>query len=212
MTFSLPPIETLTPSCYDEVEFREGEYMKVGYARISTDSQTHDAQIAALKAAGCERIFTEVASGSRKDRPVLAEVMTYLRPNSDDTLVVYKLDRVARSLPHLIEIMDHLKANGIEFQSVTEAIDTTTPGGRLLFHVVAAIAEFERDLIRERTHAGLKAAREKGRVGGRPRQMTQEKIMAAKELLTNGTAVRDVAEAMGVSVPTLYRWLPASAR
>ncbi|MCG7493303.1 recombinase family protein [Thalassobius sp. Cn5-15] len=186
--------------------------MKVGYARISTDSQTHDAQIAALKAAGCERIFTEVASGSRKDRPVLAEVMTYLRPNSDDTLVVYKLDRVARSLPHLIEIMDHLKANGIEFQSVTEAIDTTTPGGRLLFHVVAAIAEFERDLIRERTHAGLKAAREKGRVGGRPRQMTQEKIMAAKELLTNGTAVRDVAEAMGVSVPTLYRWLPASAR
>jgi DNA invertase Pin-like site-specific DNA recombinase len=108
--------------------------------------------------------------------------------------------------------MDHLKANGIEFQSVTEAIDTNTPGGRLLFHVVAAIAEFERDLIRERTQAGLKAARQKGRVGGRPRQMTQEKVMAAKELLTNGTAVRDVAEAMGVSVPTLYRWLPASVR
>lgn len=186
--------------------------MKVGYARISTESQTHDAQIAALKAAGCVRIFTEVASGARKDRPVLAEVMAFLRPNSDDTLVVFKLDRVARSLPHLIEIMDQLKANGIEFQSVTEAIDTNTPGGRLLFHVVAAIAEFERDLIRERTQAGLKAAREKGRVGGRPRQMTQEKVMAAKELLNNGSAVRDVAEAMGVSVPTLYRWLPASAR
>jgi DNA invertase Pin-like site-specific DNA recombinase len=186
--------------------------MKVGYARISTDTQTHDAQITALKAAGCERIFTEVASGARKDRPVLAEVMAYLRPNSNDTLVVYKLDRVARSLPHLIEIMDQLKSDGVEFQSVTEAIDTNTPGGRLLFHVVAAISEFERDLIRERPQAGLKAAREKGRVGGRPRQMTQEKVMAAKELLANGTAVRDVAEAVGVSVPTLYRWLPASAR
>lgn len=110
----------------------------------------------------------------------MAEVMGYLRPNSEDTLVVYKLDRVARSLPHFIEIMDHLKAHGIEFQSVTEAIDTNAPGGRLLFHVVAAIAEFERDFISERTQAGLKAARAKGRVGGRPRQMTEEKISAVR--------------------------------
>lgn len=100
--------------------------MKIGYARISTDTQTHDAQIAALKAAGCEKIFTEVASGAKRDRPVLAEAMDYLRPDAQDTLVVYKLDRVARSLPHLIEIMECLKANGIEFQSVTEAIDTNT--------------------------------------------------------------------------------------
>lgn len=186
--------------------------MKVGYARVSTDTQTHDAQIAALKAAGCERIFTETASGARKDRPVLAEAMNYLRPNSDDTLVVYKLDRVARSLPHLIEIMDRLKANNIEFQSLTEAIDTNTPGGRLLFHVVAAIAEFERDLVRERTQAGLKAAKAKGRVGGRPRQMTDDKIAAVRELLASGVAVKDAAAAEGVSVPTLYRWLPGSSR
>lgn len=186
--------------------------MKVGYARVSTDAQTHDAQIAALKAAGCERVFTETASGAKKDRPVLAEAMNYLRPSSDDTLVVYKLDRVARSLPHLIEIMDRLKVNNIEFQSITEAIDTNTPGGRLLFHVVAAIAEFERDLIRERTQAGLKAARAKGRIGGRPRQMTDDKIAAVRELLASGVAVKDAAAAVGVSVPTLYRWLPGSSR
>ncbi|EBA14053.1 recombinase family protein [Roseobacter sp. CCS2] len=186
--------------------------MKVGYARISTDTQTHDAQIVALKAAGCSKIFTETASGARRDRPVLAEAMDYLRTDAGDTLVVYKLDRVARSLPHLIEIMDNLKERGIEFQSVTEAIDTNTSSGRLMFHVVAAIAEFERDLIRERTQAGLNAARAKGRIGGRPRRMTQEKIAAVRELLASGTAVKDAAAAVGVSVPTLYRWLPGSSR
>ena len=186
--------------------------MKVGYARISTDTQSHDGQVAALRAAGCERIFTETASGAKRDRPILSEVMDFLRPNAGDTLVVYKLDRVARSLPHLIEIMNNLKESGIEFQSVTEAIDTNTPGGRLLFHVVAAIAEFERDLIRERTQAGLNAARAKGRTGGRPRRMTQEKIAAVRELLASGTAVKDAAAAVGVSVPTLYRWLPGSTR
>ena len=121
--------------------------MNVGYARISTDSQTHAAQIDALKAAGCEKIFTETASGAKKDRPVLAEVLEYLRPNSDDKLMVYKLDRVARSLPHLIQIMERLNRDGIEFQSLTEAIDTKTPGGRLLFHVMGAISAFERDLV-----------------------------------------------------------------
>jgi DNA invertase Pin-like site-specific DNA recombinase len=108
--------------------------------------------------------------------------------------------------------MECLKTDGIEFQSLTEAIDTNTPGGRLLFHVVAAIAEFERDLIRERTQAGLKAARAKGRIGGRPRRMTDDKINAVRELLATGTPVKDAAEAVGVSVPTLYRWLPGSAR
>ncbi len=186
--------------------------MNIGYARISTDTQTHDAQLAALKAAGCEKIFTETASGAKKDRPVLADTLAYLRPHSDDKLVVYKLDRVARSLPHLIEIMDQLNRDGIEFQSLSEAIDTKTPGGRLLFHVMGAISAFERDLIVERTQAGLRAARAKGRVGGRPKKMTEDKVAAVRELLANGTAVRDAAAAVGVSVPTLYRWLPGAQR
>jgi DNA invertase Pin-like site-specific DNA recombinase len=186
--------------------------MKIGYARISTDTQTHAAQIEALRSSGCEKIFTETASGAKKDRPVLAEVLAYLRPNSDDKLVVYKLDRVARSLPHLIEIMERLNKNGIEFQSVTEAIDTKTPGGRLLFHVMGAISAFERDLVIERTQAGLKAARAKGRIGGRPRRMTDDKINAVRELLAAGTPVKDAAAAVSVSVPTLYRWLPGAAR
>lgn len=186
--------------------------MNIGYARISTDTQVLDAQIAALEAAGCQKIFTEVASGAKKDRPVLAEVLSYLRPHADDKLVVYKLDRVARSLPHLIETMDHLDKHGIEFQSITEAIDTKTPGGRLLFHVMGAISAFERDLIIERTQAGLRAAREKGRVGGRPKKMTDDKANAARELLANGMPVRDAAAAVGVSVPTLYRWLPGASR
>ncbi|GFE64930.1 recombinase family protein [Litoreibacter roseus] len=186
--------------------------MNIGYARISTDNQVMDAQIAALKDAGCEKIFTETASGAKKDRPVLAEVLDYLRPHAEDKLVVFKLDRVARSLPHLIEIMDRLNQNGIEFQSLSEAIDTKTPGGRLLFHVMGAISAFERDLIIERTQAGLKAAREKGRVGGRPKKMTADKVNAVRELLANGIPVKDAAAAVGVSVPTLYRWLPGASR
>ncbi len=194
------------------MSFEKGDWMKVGYARVSTDGQTHDAQINALKAAGCDKIFVETASGAKKDRPVLAEVLEYLRPSADDKLVVYKLDRVARSLPHLIEIMERLNTNGIEFQSLTEAIDTKTPGGRLLFHVMGAISAFERDLVIERTQAGLKAARAKGRVGGRPRRMTEDKVNAVRELLSSGTPVKDAAAAVGVSVPTLYRWLPGASR
>lgn len=186
--------------------------MKIGYARVSTDGQTVDAQIEALKNAGCEKVFTEVASGAKKDRPVLKEVMAYLRSNSDDVLTVYKLDRVARSLPHLIEIMADLNAHAIGFQSLTEDINTSTPGGKLLFHIMGAISEFERDLIRERTQTGLKAARAKGRIGGRPRQMTEEKINAVRELLASGTPVKDAAAAVGVSVPTVYRWLPGASR
>lgn len=186
--------------------------MKIGYARISTDGQTVDAQIDALTSAGCEKIFTEVASGAKRDRPVLQEVMAYLRPTSQDVLTVYKLDRVARSLPHLIDIMNNLNEREIGFQSLTEDINTSTPGGKLLFHIMGAISEFERDLIRERTQAGLKAARAKGRIGGRPRRMTDDKINAVRELLAAGTPVKDAAAAVGVSVPTLYRWLPGAAR
>jgi len=183
--------------------------MNIGYARISTDGQSHAAQVAALETAGCVKIFTETASGAKKDRPVLADALAYLRPNSDDKLVVFKLDRVARSL---IEIMERLNKDGIEFQSLTEAIDTKTPGGRLLFHVLGAISAFERDLVIERTKSGLKAARAKGRIGGRPRRMTDDKINAVRELLASGTPVRDAAAAVGVSVPTLYRWLPGAGR
>nr|WP_224825404.1 recombinase family protein [Cognatishimia sp. MH4019] len=186
--------------------------MNIGYARISTDTQTHDAQISALKAAGCEKIFTETASGAKRDRPVLAEALKYLRSNSDDKLIVFKLDRVARSLPHLIDTMNDLNEREIGFQSLTEDINTSTPGGKLLFHILGAISEFERDLIRERTQAGLKAARAKGRIGGRPRQMTEDKINAVRELLATGTPVKDAAAAVGVSVPTLYRWLPGTSR
>lgn len=184
--------------------------MKIGYARVSTTEQSTDAQVAALETAGCGKVFVETASGAKSDRRVLTEVLDYLRPQ--DVFVVFKLDRVARSLPHLLEVMERLKANDIGFQSLTEEINTTTPGGKLLFHLMAAISEFERDLIRERTMHGLKAARAKGRVGGRPRRMTDDKIDAVRTLLENGTPVKDAAAAVGVSVPTLYRYLPGSAR
>jgi DNA invertase Pin-like site-specific DNA recombinase len=186
--------------------------MKIGYARVSTDGQAVDAQVEALKHAGCEEVFSEIASGAKKDRPILKEAMAYLRSSSDDVLIVYKLDRVARSLPHLIEIMADLNERKIGFQSLSEEINTSTPGGKLLFHVMGAISEFERDLIRERTRAGLNAARAKGRIGGRPRQMTDDKINAVRELLASGTPVKDAAAAVGVSVPTLYRWLPGASR
>ncbi len=184
--------------------------MKIGYARVSTQDQNLAAQLDALTQAECDRVYEETASGARSDRPVLAEVMRTLRDG--DTLVVSKLDRIARSLPHLLEIMETLNQTGAGFRSLTEEINTTTPGGRLVFHVMAAISEFERDLIRERTAAGLKAAKARGRIGGRPRKMTGEKIRAAEKLLSSGTPVRDVAEMLSVSVPTLYRWCPGSAR
>lgn len=182
--------------------------MKVGYARISTADQNLDLQRDALAKAGCERIFEDQASGSRADRPGLAEAIEFARKG--DVLVVWRLDRLGRSLPHLLDVVGGLAERGVGFRSLTESIDTTTSGGKLVFHVFGAIAEFERSLIRERTHAGLKAARARGRVGGRPRAMTAEKVAAARRLLRDGTPVRDVAQVVGVSLPTLYRWLPAS--
>ena len=182
--------------------------MKIGYARVSTNEQTVQAQVDALEAAGCERIFTEVASGANKTRPTLAEAIQYLRDG--DVLVCYKMDRVARSLPHLIEIMDGLNSRSIGFQSLTEDINTTTPSGKLIFHIFGAISEFERDLIRERTMSGLAAARRRGRIGGRPKAMTDQKRTAAMKLLWSGTPAKDVAETIGVSLPTLYRHCPAN--
>jgi len=183
--------------------------MKIGYARVSTEDQTVQAQVDALEAAGCDRIFTEVASGAKKDRPILNDAIQFLRDG--DVLVCYKLDRVARSLPHLIAIMDSLNERNIGFQSLTEDINTTTPSGKLIFHIFGAISEFERDLIKERTMSGLAAARRRGRIGGRPKAMTDQKKIAAIKLLSSGTPAKDVAETIGVSLPTLYRHCPAAA-
>ncbi|OQM77989.1 DNA-invertase hin [Rhodococcus sp. 66b] len=136
----------------------------LGYARVSTTDQNPELQQDALNAAGCFRIWTDKASGAKTDRPELAAVMDALRPG--DTLVVWRLDRLGRSLPHLIETVTQLEARGVAFKSLTEEINTTTPGGKLIFHIFGALAEFERNLIRERTMAGLSAARDRGRVGG----------------------------------------------
>ena len=184
--------------------------MKVGYARVSTGGQNLEGQLDALQAAGCERIFEETASGSRSDRPILSQALEFVR--AGDVLVTYRLDRIARSLPHLISVMDDLNQRGVEFHSLTENLDTSSSGGRLIFHIFGAISNFEVDLIRERTRTGLEAARKRGRIGGRPRRMTDDKIRAAKKLLADGTPVKEVANNLGVSVPTLFRWCPASER
>ncbi|MAS41709.1 MAG: DNA invertase [Rhodobacteraceae bacterium] len=179
--------------------------MLIGYARISTRDQSLDGQLDALHRAGCERVFSEVASGARDDRPVLQEALAYARPG--DVLVSLKLDRVARSLQHLTGLVADLNHRRVGLKSLTEEIDTSSPGGKLVFHIFGAIAEFERDLIRERTRVGLDAARKRGRVGGRPVKMTPAKLEAARKLLQSGTSVREIADSLGVSVPTVYRHL-----
>jgi DNA invertase Pin-like site-specific DNA recombinase len=141
----------------------------IGYARVSTSDQNLELQLDALKEAGCRRVFEETASGANKARPQLRDALDFLQPG--DTLVVWKLDRLARSLQQLIEVIEQLHKRGCGFKSLTEAIDTTTAGGRLIFHIFGALAEFERSIIRERTMAGLEAARTRGRRGGRPRLM-----------------------------------------
>ena len=179
--------------------------MRVGYARVSTTDQSPELQLEALRRAGCEKIHTEKASGAKADRVELARVLhDVLR--AGDTLVVWKLDRLARSLKMLIATAEDLEERGIGLVSLTENIDTTTPGGVLIFHVFGAIAQFERALIRERTTAGLDEARRRGRKGGRPAAFKDGDITAARALMKEGKLpVRDVAKRMGVSVATLYR-------
>lgn len=184
--------------------------MRIGYARVSTEDQNLELQTQALSKAGCERVFTDKMSGSRNDRPGLKEALSHLR--KDDTLVVWKLDRLGRGVKGLVDLVTDLEAQGVHFQSVTDQIDTSTPAGRFFFHVMASLAQMERELIVERTRAGLAAARRQGRVGGRKRLMTESKIEAARQLLTSGALPKDVAKNLGISIPTLYRWLPASAR
>ena len=184
--------------------------MLIGYARVSTQDQNLDLQSEALTKAGCERIFNDKISGSRAERPGLTKALEMLREG--DTLVVWKLDRLGRSVKNLVDLVGELHQQGIQFKSLTDAIDTGTPSGRFFFHVMASLAEMERELTVERTRAGLEVARQLGRKGGRRRQMTESKIESAKKLLANGVPPRDVATNLGVSVPTLYRWVPASGR
>lgn len=179
--------------------------VRVGYARVSTTDQSPELQLEALRRAGCERVYTERASGARDDRPELARVLgDVLR--AGDILVVWKLDRLARSLKTLITTAEALERRGVGLVSLTESIDTTTPGGMLVFHVFGAISQFERALICERTTAGLAEARRQGRKGGRPPSFTPDDILAARALMAQGKLpVRAVAKRMGVSVATLYR-------
>lgn len=188
----------------------------LGYARVSTGDQDAALQQDALKAAGCYRIFTDTASGSLESRPEMTKVLDQLRPG--DTLVVWRLDRLGRSIRHLIDQLADLQERDIGFRSLQEAIDTTSSGGRLVFHVFAALAEFERDLIRERTNAGLQAARARGRVGGRPPLLTKDKLRTARRMYEQQEmTVEKIGEVLGVSRTTVYRALrrepaPAPAR
>ncbi len=180
--------------------------MNVGYARVSTRDQDRELQLRELRAAGCERIFEETASGARADRPRLAEALDYARPG--DVLVVWRLDRLGRSLRDLIDLVNLLAGKGIGLRSLRESWDTTTPGGKLVFHVFGALAEFERDLIRERTQAGLEAARARGRKGGRKPKLDRRKLQLASSMLKDrSNSVGDVCAALGVSRATLYRHL-----
>lgn len=180
--------------------------MLVGYARVSTHEQHLDLQLDALKDAGCEKIFTDKISGSKSYRDGLKQAMEFMREG--DTLVVWRLDRLGRSLKQLIEIVNELSSKEIGFKSLQENFDTTTSGGKLIFHVFGALAEFEREVIRERTKAGLTAARARGRLGGRPKVMDHKKVSMAKTLLGDGNnSVDDVCKILEVSRATLYRYL-----
>lgn len=182
--------------------------MLIGYARVSTQDQTLELQREALTKAECRKIFEDKMSGTRADRPGLAKALEMLR--AGDTLIVWKLDRLGRSVKQLVDLVSDLHKQGIQFRSLADAIDTGTPSGRFFFHVMASLAEMERELTGERTRAGLEVARQLGRKGGRKPKMTDSKIESARRLLASGVPPKDVAKNLGVSVPTLYRWVPAS--
>ena len=183
--------------------------MLIGYARVSTRDQKPHLQLDALQESGCERIFEETASGAKRDRPELKAVLDFMR--AGDNLVVWKLDRLARSTRQLLETVEALELRGIGLKILTQNIDTTNAGGRLIFTVFSSIAEFEREIIRERTRAGLDAARSRGRTGGRPRALSDKDLKEARVLLTDPEiTVEDVARRLGVGPSTLYRYLPAA--
>lgn len=181
--------------------------MLVGYARVSTHDQDPALQLDALEKAGCERVFTETASGAQRDRPELKAALDYMRPG--DTLVVWRLDRLARSMKQLIETVEGLENREVGFRSITESIDTTTSGGKLVFHIFGALAEFERTIIQERTRAGLAAARARGRTGGRPPVLDEKDKAAAIALLRDPEIpVKEVARRLGISLAALYHHFP----
>ncbi|MCA2971671.1 MAG: recombinase family protein [Brevundimonas sp.] len=184
--------------------------MLIGYARVSTQDQNLDLQVKALTEAGCKKVFNDKIGGSHAERPGLAMALAMLREG--DTLVVWKLDRLGRSVKNLVELVGKLHGQGIQFRSLTDSIDTSTASGRFFFHVMASLAQMERELVVERTCAGLQAARLLGRKGGRKRKMTDSKVASARKLLASGVPPKEVASNLGVSVPTLYRWIPACSR
>jgi DNA invertase Pin-like site-specific DNA recombinase len=180
--------------------------MLIGYARVSTDQQDHALQIDALNAAGCERIFVETGSGSRSDRPELAKALDMIRDG--DCLVVWRLDRAARSLKQLIEIAATLRERGVALKSINESIDTSTANGRFLFHVLGSLAEMELEILRERTRAGLAAAAARGRKGGRPRALDDAQIRAAKAMMMTDLTTSEICRQLQCSPSTLFRHLP----
>ena len=181
----------------------------IGYARVSTGDQDVALQLDALQKAGCDQIFQDQASGAKTDRPGLAEALAHVRKG--DILIVWKLDRLGRSLPHLIDTVTVLERRKVGLRSLTENIDTTTPGGRLIFHVFGALGQFERDLIRERTRAGLTAAAARGRKGGRKPVVTADKLERAKALMEQGLNVREAAARLKIGKSALYEALAAKA-
>ena len=181
--------------------------MLIGYARVSTGDQNLDLQKNALVRAECELIFEDTASGKNAKRPGLRKAIRRLRPG--DSLVVWKLDRLGRSVRDLITLVSELQERGIHFRSLTDSIDTSTPAGRFFFHVMSALAEMERELIVERTRAGLAAARELGRIGGRRRVMTEEVVERCRRMLDAGATRQQVADVIGVGVKTIYKYFPA---
>ncbi len=183
--------------------------MLIGYARVSTEDQNLDLQLQALDNAHCERVFSDKKTGSRNDRPGLEDGLSHLR--AGDTLIVWKLDRLGRTVKGLVDLVTELESRAINFKSLTEGIDTTSSAGRFFFHIMASLAQMERELTIERTRAGLATARKLGRIGGRRRIMTESKIESARQLLAAGRLPKDVAADLGISVPTLYRWIPAAA-
>ena len=184
--------------------------MLVGYARVSTNDQDLGLQLDALQKAGCERIFEDIAGGAKDERIGLNAALEFMR--EVDTLVVWRLDRLSRSLLKLIELVSSLEKKGIGLNSLSDKIDTTTPGGMLIFHVFGALSQFEREVIRERTNAGLAAARARGRKGGRPFKLDEKKAAMANELLQNPrNSVTEVSKILGVSRATLYRHVPITS-
>lgn len=180
--------------------------MKIGYSRISTQEQNADLQLDALKQAGCEKFFSDKVSGAKADRPGLAAALDYAREG--DSLVVWRLDRLGRSLKHLLEVVEGLEENGIGFVSLQDGFDTTTNGGKLFFHIFGALAEFERSLIQERTRAGLEAARARGRIGGRKEKLNPAQVATLKAMYeSKAHALGEICRTFNITKPTLYRYL-----